>query len=293
MPDRVIIATAGNGQIRAVAAFTTDLVNEAARRHATSPTASAALGKALTGGLLLSAATMKGTGRLTIRIMGQGPLGLILVDAGANGTVRGYVSHPEVDLAPTPQGTIDVGGAVGQSGTMSITHDTGLGHPYTGTVALQSGQLGDDFTHYLATSMQVPSAVSLGIFVEPSGHIEVAGGLLVQLMPNAGDEIAWRLEQTLNRLPSFTQLARQYHTLEAILAAALEGFAVEILQVDGTVRFECPCSPERVLRAIASLGEAEIRDMIEVEGQAEVRCHFCNERYLVTREQLVELLVNP
>lgn len=292
MPDTVVKATAGNGQIRAVAAFTTEMVNEAQRRHATSPTATAALGKTLTAGLLLSEATLKGHGRLTIRVMGNGPLGLILVDAGADGTVRGYVSHPEVNLAPTPQGTLDVGGAVGHQGMLSVTHDPGLGQPYTGTVELVSGELGDDFTHYMATSMQTPSALSLGIFVQPSGTAEVAGGLLVQLMPNAGDEIAERLEQTLKRLPSFTQLARQYQTLDAILQAALEGFAVDVLHTDERARFECPCSTERVMRAIASLGPAEIRDMIDVEGQAEVRCHFCNEQYVVSREQLEDLLVN-
>lgn len=290
MSDRLIKATAANGQIRAVAAFTTDLVNEARRRHHTQPTATAALGKALTAALLLSSSTMKGAGRMTIRIIGNGPLGIILVDASGDSTVRGYVSHPEVDLPPTPQGRLDVGGAVGQSGTLSITHDTGLGRPYTGTVELVSGELGDDFTHYLATSMQTPSAVSLGIFVEGNGTVETAGGLLLQLMPNAGDEIAWRLEQTLLRLPSFTELTRQYHTLEGILGAALEGFAVDILHTDESVRFECPCSLERVMRAIASLGEAEIQDMIETEGKAEVTCHFCNEQYQVSREQLQELV---
>ncbi|HEY9855242.1 MAG TPA: Hsp33 family molecular chaperone HslO [Stenomitos sp.] len=291
MSDSLVKATAGDGRIRALAAFTTDLVNEARRRHDTTPTATAALGKAMTAGLLLSAATMKERGRLTIRILGNGPLGPLLIDAGADGTVRGYVSHPEVNLPPTPQGTIDVGGAVGHEGTLAVTHDHSLGNPYTGTVELVSGEIGDDFAMYMAKSMQVPSALSLGIFVEPSGEVEVAGGLLIQLMPDAGDEIAWRVEQTMSRLPSFTQLARQYHTLDKILAAALEGFSLEILQTDETIRFECPCSTERVMRAIASLGETEIRSMIDEEGQAEVRCHFCNEQYLIGKAQLEELLV--
>lgn len=293
MSDSLVKATAADGRIRAIATFTTDLVNEARRRHETSPTATAALGKAMTAGLLLSAATMKERGRLTIRILGNGPLGPLLIDAGADGTVRGYVSHPEVNLAPTPQGTIDVGGAVGHQGTLAVTHDHALGNPYTGTVELVSGEIGDDFAFYMAKSMQVPSAISLGIFVQPSGEVEVAGGLLIQLMPDAGDEIAWRVEQTMSRLPSFTQLARQYHTLDKILEAALEGFNLQILQVDETIRFECPCSTERVMRAIASLGETEIQSMIDEEGHAEVRCHFCNEQYLIGKEQLQDLLVSP
>lgn len=294
MPDILVKATAADGLIRAVAAFTTDMVNEAQRRHTTSPTATAALGKALSAGLLLSSATMKDDrASLTIRVMGGGPLGLILVDARPTGAVRGYVSRPDTHLPPTPQGTLDVGGAVGRSGTLVITHDNGLGgQPYTGTVELVSGELGDDFAHYMATSMQTPSAVSLGIFVQPSGEVEVAGGLLVQLMPNAGDEIAERLEETLKQLPSFTQLARQYGSLDKILQAALSGFAVEILHTDETVRFECPCSTERVMRAIAALGPNEIREMIEEQGQAEATCHFCNEQYVVSREQLEGLLVS-
>ncbi|MBO9541799.1 Hsp33 family molecular chaperone HslO [bacterium] len=294
MPDTLIKATAADGRIRAVAAFTTETVNEACRRHATSPTASAALGKALGAGLLVASATMKDPrGSLTIRVMGDGPLGLILVDARANGAVRGYVSRPDTYLPPTPHGTLDVGGAVGRSGTLSITHDNGLGgQPYTGTVELVSGELGEDFTHYMATSMQTPSALSLGIFVQPSGEVEVSGGLLVQLMPDAGDEIAERLEETLSKLPSFTQLARQYGSLDKILHAALSGFAVEILHSEESVRFECPCSTDRVMRALASLGPTEIREIIEEQGQAEATCHFCNEQYVVSREQLEELLVN-
>lgn len=288
MADALIRATAANGRIRAVAALTTQVVEEARRRHRTSPTATAALGKALTGGLLLSAILQKAGGRLTIRIIGDGPLGGIVVDAGEDGRVRGYVAHPETHLPPQG-GSLDVGGAIGHNGFLYVTHDSGQGHPHTGTVELVSAELGEDFTHYLATSEQIPSAVSLGIFLDKEAQVEVAGGLIVQLMPGAGDEIAWRLEQTMKQLPSFSQLARMYGNLEGIVTAALEGFAVEFLSV-GEVGFSCHCSRERVLRAIASLGEREIRAMICEDGKAEVRCHFCNEEYVVLRDQLEELL---
>lgn len=269
--------------------LTTQTVEEARIRHRMGPTATAALGKALTGGLLLSAALMKNGGRLTVRVLGGGPLGGIIVDAGFDGSVRGYVARPELDLPATERGTIDVGGAVGREGFLYVTHDSGLGHPYTGVVELVSGELGEDFTHYLATSEQIPAAVSLGIFVEPGGEVSSAGGLLVQLLPGAGDEIAWRLEQNVRALPSFTQLARRWETPEAIARAALTGFQAEVLS-EGAVRFHCQCSQERVMAAIASLGEREIRSMLDEDGQAEVRCHFCNELYLVSGDQLAELL---
>ncbi|MBM3269354.1 MAG: Hsp33 family molecular chaperone HslO [Candidatus Sericytochromatia bacterium] len=287
--DTLIRMTAGDGRIRAVAALTTQTVDEARARHQTSPIATAALGKALTGGLLLSAALMKDGGRLTVRVLGQGPLGGIIVDAGFDGSVRGYVARPDLQLPVTAQGTLDIGGAVGREGFLYVTHDSGLGHPYTGVVELVSGELGEDFTHYLATSEQIPAAVSLGIYVEADGRVSSAGGLLVQLLPGAGDEIAWRLEQNIRALPGFTTLARKWGTPEEIARAALTGFQSEILSSQA-IAFSCQCSSERVLTAIASLGQKEIRAMLDEDGKAEVRCHFCNEEYVVSGAQLAEML---
>ncbi|HEY9724173.1 MAG TPA: Hsp33 family molecular chaperone HslO [Oscillatoriaceae cyanobacterium] len=287
MQDHLVRATAAGGRIRAVAIRTTGLVDEARRRHQTAPTATAALGKALTGGLLL-ASTLRKSGRLNVRVVGNGPLGGIFVDAGTDGTVRGYVGNPALDLPPRENGHLDVGGAVGHSGTLSVTYDLGM-RPYTGTVALVSGELGEDFTSYLGNSEQIPSAVSLGIFVE-HGEVKSAGGYLVQLMPNAGDEIAERLEQTVMDVPFFTEMEMKRMPLRDILGQVLRGFNVEILGEDQPVRFACHCNDERVLGAIRMLGEAEIRDMIAVDGKAEVRCHFCNQLYLIQRDQLERLV---
>ncbi len=292
MPDQLIKAMAADGRIRVVAAITTDMVEEARRRHQTSPTATAALGKALTGGLLLSESLLKDKGTLTVRVIGNGPLGGILVDARAGGAVRGYVAHPDTHLPPTEHGTFDVGGAVGREGTLSVTLDTGSGTPFSGTVELLSGELSDDFTHYMATSQQTPSAISLGIFVGREGRVEAAGGLMVQLMPGAGDEIAWRLEQAIRELPALTELIRRNHSLDQILEIALQGFAIEVMERSERPRFECQCSQDRVMRAIASLGPTEIQSIIEEDGKAEVRCHFCNEEYHLSREQLEELLAS-
>jgi molecular chaperone Hsp33 len=285
--DHLVKATAAGGRIRAVAIRTTDLVEEARQRHKMAPTAAAALGKALTGTLLL-ASTLRKSGRLNVRVAGKGPLGGIFVDAGTDGTVRGYVGYPELDLPPRQNGQLDVGGAVGNSGVLSVTYDLGR-QPYTGTVALVSGELAEDFTSYLANSEQIPSAVSLGIWVE-HGQVKSAGGLLVQLMPDAGDEIAERLEETIRSMPSFTAMEKEGLSLPAILAKALSGFQVEILQEDQTVHFSCHCDNQRVLDAIKVLGEDEIRDMIQTDGKAEVRCHFCNDQYIVSKDQLERLV---
>lgn len=285
--DHLIKATAAGGRIRAVAIRTSDLVDEARKRHDLSITAAAALGKALTGALLL-AATLRKSGRLNVRIVGKGPLGGIFVDAGTDGTSRGYVGNPQLDLPPRADGLLDVGGAVGRSGFLSVTYDLGR-RPYTGTVELVSGELAEDFTAYLATSEQIPSAVSLGIFAE-HGEIKSAGGLLVQLLPEAGDEIAERLEATIRRMPSVSAMDRGHMSLVQMLETALEGFNVEILQDDQAVSFSCHCDAQRVLNAIRVLGEDEIRNMIETDGQAEVRCHFCNELYVISKEELERLV---
>ena len=290
MPDLLLRATAANGAIRAVAALTTDLVNDAMTRHRTSYTASAALGRALTGGVLMASALLKEIGVLNISINGRGPLGPIHVDAWAGGTVRGYLGNPEVEIRLTEEGRLDVGAGVGTEGILSITHDTGKGHPYTGTVELVSGELGDDFTHYLATSMQTRSAVSLGFMLDKEGKASVAGGFLVQLMPSAVDELAERIEGTLQSLPSFSRLYREAGSLEGVLEAALQGFSVELLPTDEVPNFACPCSMERVLRAIATLGPDEIQDMMAQEEATEVHCKYCNTRYEVSHAQLGKLL---
>lgn len=289
MPDCLIRATAADGRIRAVVAITTEMAEEARRRHNTYPTATAALGKALTGGLLMSSVLQKDGERMTIRILGGGPIGGIVVDASHEGRVRGYVATPDLDLPPK-DGHLDVGGAVGNTGYLTVTHDSGLGHPYTGMVEMASGELGDDFTRYLAESVQTPSAVSLGIHLNREGEVDAAGGMIIQLLPGAGDEIAWRLEQTVEQLPSFSELIRRFETPAEILRAALEGFAIEVLVDNQQVAFSCECSEEKALWAISTLGKDEIRAMIEEDGKGQVRCHFCNNEYNFDKTQLEGML---
>jgi molecular chaperone Hsp33 len=287
MHDHLVKATAAGGRIRAVGISTTALSDEARRRHEMAPTAAAALAKAMTGTLLLTA-TLRKSGRLNVRIAGKGPIGGIFVDAGTDGAVRGYCGNPQLDMPPRENGTLNVGAAVGRDGFLAVTYDLGR-RTYTGTVEMVSGELAEDFTAYLANSEQIPSALSLGVFVE-HGEVKSSGGFLVQLLPGAGDEIAERLEQTVKNMPSFTELQRTGLPLTEILKKVLEGFNVEILE-EQPVHFACHCDDQRVLDAIRLLGEEEIRDMIATDGKAEVRCHFCNTLYDISREQL-ELLVS-
>lgn len=284
--DQLLRATAGGGRIRAVAISSSVLAEEARRRHDLTPTAAAALSKAMTGTLLLCA-TLRKEGRLNLRVAGGGPLKGILVDASTDGTVRGYVGDAGLDLPPKADGALDVGGAVGREGTLTVTYDLGL-RPYTGTVALVSGELAEDLTAYLAHSEQIPSALSLGVFIE-QGRVASAGGLLVQLLPGAGDEIAERVEAAMGALPPWSQLVKEGLSLQAILERALDGFSVTPLGEPAPLRFACPCSMARAEGILSMLGVDDLRRLQADEGQAEVRCHFCSERYEVSGDRLLAL----
>lgn len=284
--DHLLRATAGGGRIRAVAIGTTHLAEEARRRHDMAPTAAAAMGKAMTGTLLLCA-TLRKSGRLNLRVNGGGPLKGIVVDAGTDGTVRGYVGDSKLDLPPREDGALDVGSAVGQEGTLTITYDLGT-RPYTGTVGLVSGELADDLTAYLAHSEQIPSALSLGIYLE-HGRVVSAGGLLVQLLPDAGDEIAERLEASIAAMPPWSQLAREGLSPQQIMEKALEGFSVTLLEEPAPLRFACPCSMARAEGILGMLGAEDLRRLKEEEDRAEVRCHFCSELYEVPGDRLLFL----
>jgi molecular chaperone Hsp33 len=289
MSDEIIKAVAGGGHIRAVAVMSTQVVDDAHRRHQTCPVATVALGRALTGGLLL-AATQQKEGRLTMRVIGDGPLGAIVIDAGTGGDVRGYLQHPQVDVPVNASGSFDVGTGVGRNGFLHVTYSHEYSAPYTSTVELASGEIGGDLTRFLAMSEQIPSAVMLGVFIEPDESVSVAGGIIVQLMPGAGDEIAERLEQSISDAPTFTEMARSGMSLEAILNQVLEGFAVDIKFRSADITFRCRCDRDRVLGALRSLPPDELNAMIQEDHGAEVTCHFCSDQYRFTEDELKELI---
>lgn len=291
MADQLIRATAADKGIRIVGVVTTRLVEGARQRHGLSAVATAALGRAMTSGLLLVSSMKRPESRINLHIRGDGPLGGVLVDAGLDGTVRGYVDNPAVELPPTEKGKLDVGGAIGRNGYLYVVRDVGYGYPYSSTVELVSGEVGEDLTYYLATSEQTPSALALGVFVDGNG-VEAAGGILLQVMPkSAKDEsLISLLESRVGTLADFTPKLRANQTLPDIFETLVGDLGLEILPGTQLVRFNCPCSYDRMLGALKMLGADELQDMIEKDGGAEATCHFCGEVYRANSDELAQLI---
>jgi molecular chaperone Hsp33 len=287
MTDYLIKALAYDNQVRAYAAKTTETVSEAQRRHQTWPTASAALGRSMTAGVMLGS-MLKGNAKLTIKVEGGGPIGVILVDSNSKGEVRGYVTNPQTHFDLNEKGKLDVARAVGTEGNLTIVKDLGLKEHFSGQVPIVSGELGEDFTYYLVTSEQVPSSVGVGVLVNPDNTILASGGFIIQLLPGTDDETITKIEERLSQIEPISKLIHRGLTPEEILEEVLGHGNVKILEKQ-PVAFKCQCSKERIENAIVSLGAEEIQAMIDEDGQAEAHCHFCNEVYLLTREDLEEL----
>jgi molecular chaperone Hsp33 len=242
------------------------------------------------GTLLLSSATLKGDEKMTVKVQGNGPVGAIVVDGNANGTVKGYLQHPHIHLPLNEKHKIDVAGAVGHQGTLSVTKDMEMGDPYTGQVGLVSGELGEDFTYYLAQSEQIPSAVGLSVFVNDDNSIEVAGGFLVQVMPGASDEKISELEARLGKMPLVSELLRDGKAPEEILQLLFEGEDVKILDTM-PVAFKCDCSKERFAKALASIDRHEMEQLINEDHHAQTVCHFCGNKYEFSETDLKKILL--
>ncbi|NEQ31148.1 MAG: Hsp33 family molecular chaperone HslO [Leptolyngbya sp. SIO4C5] len=293
MADQLVRATAAEGGIRVVGVITTKLTEVARQRHHLSYVATAALGRTMSAGLLLASNMKRPQSRVNIRVKGDGPLGGILIDAGLDGTVRGYVDNPAIELPLNGQGKLDVGGAVGSDGYVYVVRDVGYGYPYSSTVELVSGEIGEDLTYYLATSEQTPSALILGVFVGANG-VEAAGGLLLQVLPKAAEDpdLVTTLESRLAKLSGFTPLLRQNKTLPQIFDHLVGDMGLDIFLETQLVRFNCPCSEDRMLGALKLLGQEELADMIEKDDGAEVTCHFCNQVYNANSDQLSQLIAD-
>ncbi|WP_077210365.1 Hsp33 family molecular chaperone HslO [Bacillus dakarensis] len=288
MKDYLVKALAYDGQVRAYAVRSTETVAEAQKRHYTWPTASAALGRTMSAGIMMGS-MLKGDDKLTIKVEGGGPLGVILVDTNAKGEVRGYVTNPQTHFDLNEHGKLDVRRAVGTEGFISVVKDTGLRDFFTGQVPIVSGELGEDFTYYFVTSEQVPSSVGVGVLVNPDNTILAAGGFIIQLMPGAEEETITDIENHLKRIPPISKLIEKGLTPEEILEEVLGEGNVKILETV-PVSFRCTCSKDRFSNAIVSLGKEEIQDMIETDGKAEAQCHFCNEKYQFSGEELRTLI---
>lgn len=288
MSDYIIRATAANSQIRAFAAVTTDMVETARKAHNTSPVATAALGRLLTGGAMMGTMMKGDKDILTLQIHAGGPLQGITVTADSKGNVKGYVGNPNVCIPANSKGKLDVAGAVGV-GFMNIIKDMGLKEPYMGQVALQTSEIADDLTYYFATSEQVPSAVGLGVLMNKDNTVRQAGGFIVQLMPFAEESVIAKLEENVQKITSVTNLLEEGHTPESLLERVLEGFDIEINDRMDT-RFYCNCSKERVEKALISIGRKELNELIQEGKEVEMNCHFCNTNYVFSVEELKEIL---
>lgn len=289
MQDYIVRATAAEGSVRAVAAITTDMVREARDTHELSPVASAALGRTLTAAAIMSLSLKNPKDALTIQIKGDGPLGGIVVVTDAFANVRGYVYNPQVYLPLNEKGKFDVAGAVGREGYLNVIKDLGLKEPYVGYVNLVSGEIGEDLAYYFANSEQVPSVVSLGVLVQPDETIANAGGFFIQLMPGAGDDIIDYLERKVSEIPPVTKLLSEGKSAEQILELILGEKGIRFID-SMECRYVCNCSKERMERAIISLGRQEIKNIIEEQQEAELQCHFCNNKYTFSKEELEDLL---
>ncbi len=291
MADQLIRATAAGGGIRAVGVITTRLTEEARQRHQLSYVATAALGRSMASGFLLASSMKRPESRVNIRIKGNGPLGGLLVDAGLDGTVRGYVEHPNVELPPNAKGKLDVSGAVGNEGYLYVVRDVGYGYPYSSTVELVSGEIGEDMAHYLVSSEQTPSALVVGVFVGSEG-VTAAGGLLIQILPKAAqdDALVEKLASRVESLSGFTPLLQAGKSLGEIFTELLGDMDLEIFPETQMLRFHCGCSFDRVLGALKILGTEEIRDMIAKDNGAEATCHFCNTVYQADAKHLENII---
>lgn len=287
MKDYIVRATAGEGQVRAFAATTRELVEEARGRHNTSPVATAALGRLLTAGTMMGSMMKNDTDVLTLQIKADGPLAGITVTADANGNVKGYVENPDV-VIPPKNGKLDVGGAVG-IGLLNVIKDMGLKEPYVGQTILVTSEIAEDLTYYFANSEQVPSSVGLGVLMNKDNTVRCAGGFIVQVMPFVTDEVLNKLEENIKKISSVTSMLDAGDTPEQMLGHVLDGLDMVVTDTLET-KFACNCSHERIEKAIISVGKKDIQEMIDAGEEVEVKCHFCNTAYKFTVEELKGIL---
>ena len=285
--DYIVRATAAEGQIRAFAAVTKEMVEYARAAHDTSPVATAALGRLLTGGALMGIMMKGDKDLLTLQIKGDGPIGGVVVTADSHGAVKGYVHHPHVILPANSKGKLDVAGAVGK-GVLQVIRDLGLREPYQGSVDLQTGEIAEDLTYYFATSEQVPSSVGLGVLMDKDNTVRQAGGFIIQLMPFTPDEVIDQLEKKLSEVTSVTAMLDKGMTPEEILEYLLGDFGLEINEKVETA-YRCDCSKDRFAKALISIGRRDLKEMADEGKPVEVNCHFCNKKYQFTPEEIMQL----
>ena len=288
--DYLVRGIAADGMLRVNGAITTNTCNEAAKRHGTWPIATAALGRLLTGAIMMGAMLLKDDQRMMLQVRGDGPLREIVAVTDGHGHVKGYVGEPHVHFLLNDEGKLDVARAIGQ-GRLTVTRQIGDGEPYLGNVPLLTGEIGDDLAYYFARSEQVPSVVSLGVLVETDNSVRAAGGYILQVMPGASEEIIGFVESKAQNLAGVSRSIDAGHTPEEILTENFGELGLEFLETT-PVSFVCDCTRDRFERALLSLGREELESLLADQGQAETVCQFCGAKYLFSRqdvERLVEI----
>ncbi len=284
--DKIIRCITSDGSIMASAISSTNIVATAQQVHNLSPVATAALGRLLTGASLMGGQLKQQRAALTVRVNGDGPLGVMVASATSQGNVRGFVQHPECNTEYYENGHINVGKAVGSSGSLYVVRDYGTGEPYTGVVELVSGEIAEDITSYYANSEQIPTVCALGVLLDKEdGGLMLAGGLLIQLLPGATSDIAEKLEDNIKKLESVTTMMAKGIDLLDMCKLALEGFNVEVLD-QMPVHYYCTCSRKRVEQSFLSIPDDQLRDMINSTGNVEAVCHYCNKKYIFTEKEI-------
>ncbi len=287
MKDELVKALVCNERVRIIVNSTTNLCEEARKRHDMWPTASAALGRVLSIGSIMGSMQKNEHEKVTIQINGGGPIGTIMVDCFPSGDVRGFVSDPHQFYTYNDTGKLAVGVAVGNQGTLKVIKDLGLKDDFSGTVALQTGEIGDDFAYYFTASEQIPSAVSLGVLVEPDNSVSAAGGMLIQLLPNALEEDIVKIENILKNIKPMSEMIHEGKTCEQIIC---ELFDDAVILSHQDIHFYCPCSKEHMSEALTTLSLDEIQTMIDEDHGCEITCHWCDTHYQFSEDELRELI---
>lgn len=281
-----------DGAIRVLAAITTDTVNRAQGIHHSYPVATAAMGRLLTGAAIMGAAGLKNeSDSMTVQVKGDGPLGSLVAVADCKARVKSYVENPFADLPLNDKGKLDVGGAVGK-GFLNVVRDLGMKEPYIGQVPLVSGEIAEDLTYYYSKSEQIPTCMALGVLVDTDNSVLAAGGFMIQMLPGSTDEMAEKLEKIVNELPPVTTMVHEGMSAEDLFFRVSEVFDMLMDNNALEPKYECDCSKERMERALISIGKKELQDIIDEQGEAELTCHFCDNKYTFDRAELEELLKN-
>lgn len=289
--DKLVRATAKGGQVRVIAAITTDLVNEGVSIHQCAPTAAAAFGRMLTAGTLMGTMLKSDKDSLTMQISGGGEAKGVVVTAHADASVKGYIGNPNVDLPANSQGKLDVSSAIGKDGYLRIIRDLGLKEPYVGQVPIYTGEIGDDLAYYFTVSEQTPSAVGLGVLVDTDMSIKASGGFIIQMMPGADEFLADIITYRLEEVPSITEFIAKGMNIEEILEFIFEDMELKIHE-EIKPTYKCDCSRERVEKALISIGKKDLEELYNDGKTEEIKCHFCNKNYEFNHEDIGQLIIS-